>query len=393
MRRTNVQRTRKLLLAAALALAVAPPNFAQTSTAQSESASVTSYQIDVDATKQWIDTKIDLRSGEKLRITATGTITYPADKKHPDGRTFGPDGLARGFEDLIHEYAVTDAGHGSLIGRLGDNDGAQPFAIGASSDYEAPVGGRLFLGINQSMKDTSGAKGNFQVKIAVINPGLTTAAAIAIGGPPETPIPSITPTILKEIPRRVSDPQGKPGDMVNILIVGTQAQVVKVFTAAGWVHVDSSVENTVLNAVTDSLEKKDYLSMPMSTLFLFNRAQDYGFAHAEPVRVAMSRNHLRVWKSPYEVGGRPLWCVAATHDIGFERDQRNNGLTHKIDPAIDGEREYVNDTLSSTGLVVQRTHLTPPDPLTEAKTATGGSFHSDGRILVLILKENTNNTN
>jgi hypothetical protein len=389
MRRTNLPRTRKFLLAAALALAAAPPDFAQTSTAQSGSASVTYYQIDVDATKQWIDTKIDLRSGEKLRITATGTITYPADKKHPDGRTFGPDGLARGFEDLIHGYAVTDAGHGSLIGRLGENEGAQPFAIGASSDYEAPVGGRLFLGINQSMKDAAGAKGNFQVEIAVINPGLSTAAAIAIGGPPETPIPSITQAILKQIPRRVSDPQGKPGDMVNILIVGTKDQVVKAFTAAGWVHVDSSVEDTVLSAITDSLEKKDYLTMPMSTLFLFNRAQDYGFAHAEPVRVAMSRNHLRVWKSPYEVDGRPLWCVAATHDIGFERDQRNNGLTHKIDPAIDGEREYVNDTLSSTGFVVQRTHVTPPEPLIEAKTATGGSFHSDGRILVLILKDTT----
>ncbi|MGC1998968.1 MAG: LssY C-terminal domain-containing protein, partial [Candidatus Acidiferrales bacterium] len=199
-----------------------------------------------------------------------------------------------------------------------------------------------------------------------------------------------TPALLREIPRRVSDPQGNPGDMVNILIVGTQDQVLKVFGAAGWVHVDSSVQDTVLNAITDSLEKKDYLTMPMSTLFLFHRAQDYGFAHAEPVRVAMSRNHLRVWKSPYEVEGRPLWCIAATHDIGFERDERNKSITsvtHKIDPAIDGEREYVNDTLSSTGLVIQRTHVTPPNALTEAKTATGGTFHSDGRILILILKE------
>ncbi|MGH9810310.1 MAG: LssY C-terminal domain-containing protein, partial [Terriglobia bacterium] len=79
-------------------------------------------------------------------------------------------------------------------------------------------------------------------------------------------------------------------------------------------------------------------------------------------------------------------CVAATHDIGFERDQRNNGLTHKIDPAIDGEREYVNDTLSATGLVVARDHVLPKDALTEAKTATGGSFHSDGRLVVLVLK-------
>src|SRR5580700_1180042 len=138
MRCTKVQHTPKFLLAAALALAVAPPNFTETSTAQSGSASVTSYQIDVDATKQWIDTRIDLRSGEKLQLTATGTITYPADKKHPDGRTFGPDGLARGFGDLIHEYAVSNANRGSLIGRLGDDNIAQPFAIGVSTDYEAP---------------------------------------------------------------------------------------------------------------------------------------------------------------------------------------------------------------------------------------------------------------
>lgn len=353
----------------------------------STSPNATSFQVDVDAAKQWVDTKIDLRSGEKLKMSATGTITYPADKKRPDGKTFGPGGLARSYEDLIHEYAVTTAGHGALIGRLGSDDGAQPFEVGESLDFQAPIAGRLFLGINQSMRDAAAAKGNFQVKIDVIDPGLSSATAIAIGGPPETPIPAITPEILAAIPRRIGDEQKKPGDMVNAFIVGTQAQVERVFARGGWVQVDRSVENSVMNAITDSLEKRDYLTMPMSTLYLFGRPQDYGFAHAEPVRVAMSRNHLRVWKSTFVVDGRPLWCVAATHDIGFERDQRNNGLTHKIDPAIDGEREYVNETLSETGLVAQRAHLTPADPLSEAKTATGGSFHSDGRILVLVLTD------
>ncbi|HXN26370.1 MAG TPA: LssY C-terminal domain-containing protein [Candidatus Acidoferrales bacterium] len=371
------------VILSALVAVSSPPAAAQSGS----TASVTSYQLDVDAAKQWLDTKIDLRAGEKLRFTATGTIAYPADKKHPDGRSFGPDGLARGFGDLIHEYAVSNADHGSLIGRLGDDNIAQPFAIGASTDYEAPVAGRLFLGINQSLRDAEFAKGNFQVKIAVLNPGLSTAAAMAIGGPPETPVLGITPALLRKIPRRVSDPQGKPGDMVNILLVGTQEQVLQVFTRAGWVRVDRSVQDAVMNAVIDSLEKKDYLTMPMSTLYLFDHPQDYGFAHAEPVRVAMSRNHLRVWKSPYVLDGRPLWCVAATHDIGFERDERNNSVTHKIDQAIDGEREYVNDTLSRTGLVIERTHVTPADPLTDANTATGGSFHSDGHILVLVLND------
>ena len=46
-------------------------------------------------------------------------------------------------------------------------------------------------------------------------------------------------------------------------------------------------------------------------------------------------------------------------------------------------------TLTETGLVVKRDHVTPPNALTEAKTATGGEFHSDGRVLVLVLKPGT----
>jgi hypothetical protein len=46
----------------------------------------------------------------------------------------------------------------------------------------------------------------------------------------------------------------------------------------------------------------------------------------------------------------------------------------------------VNPTLTGTGHVVERNHVTPADALIEAKTATGGTFHSDGRILVLVLK-------
>ncbi|MGC2332768.1 MAG: LssY C-terminal domain-containing protein [Candidatus Acidiferrales bacterium] len=367
----------------------APPAQTQMQTQSQASAGVVagkSYEVDVDGSKQWVDTNIDLRMGEKIHITGTGKVTYPAADSSKPAQSFDPDGLARGWKDLIHQYAVTDGGHGALIGRLGDADaGGQPFLVGPAKDYQAPVAGRLFLGINQSYKDSQTAQGSFQVKIDVTDPGVSTSAMVA-GGPAETTIAGITPALLEKIPRRVTDPQGNPGDMVNILIVGSQADLVQAFTAAGWVQVDRSVQDSVVAGLIDSLSKKDYLTMPMSTLYLFNRPQDYGFAHAEPVRVAMSRNHLRVWKSDYTVAGQPVWCVAATHDIGFERDQRNNGVTHKIDPAIDGEREYVNDTLSSTGLVVGRSHVTPANPLTEAKTATGGSFHSDGRILVLVLK-------
>lgn len=391
MRVRRISLTMKFALLLCVAGLAWPQATVWAQTAPATTASNRSYEIEVPGTKQWVDTNLDLRGGAKLHFTATGQITYPSDKSYAGmtrtSGTFGPAGLPRNWADLVHQYAVTDAGHGALIGRVGSDAYAQAFLIGESKEYDVPVAGRLFLGINESQTDASTATGSFQVKIEVLDLG--SANATNAGGPAESAVAGITSALLSKIPRRVTDPQGRPGDMVNVLIIGSQDDMVKAFTTAQWVQVDKSVENTAVNALMETFEKKDYLTMPMSILYLFNRPQDYGFAHAEPVKVAMSRNHLRVWKSPYEVDGRPLWCIAATHDIGFERDQRNNGITHKIDPAIDGEREYVNGTLSGTGLVVQRDHVTPPDPLTTAKTATGGEFHSDGRIVVLVLKNST----
>ena len=319
---------------------------------------------------------------------ASSPIRPPAKSR---ARTFGPDGLPRGWADMIHDYAVPDGNHGELIARVGSGDAAQPFS---SASPKISPSRSLAASSSESIKATktpAPPKGSFHVTIEVLDPGSSTAAAMAVGGPAETQVAGVTPDLLASIPRRISDKQGNPGDMVNILIVGTKEQVLHVFSTAGWVRVDSDVQSTVIAGLIDTIQKKDYLTMPMSTLYLFNRPQDYGFAHAEPVRVAMSRNHLRAWRSSHMIGGRPLWCIAATHDIGFERDERNNGVTHKIDPEIDKEREYVNDTLSGTGLVAAREHIAPPDPLTEAHTATGGTFRSDGRILVLVL-DNTKST-
>ena len=73
------------------------------------------------------------------------------------------------------------------------------------------------------------------------------------------------------------------------------------------------------------------------------------------------------------------------HDIGFDRDQRNNGITHKIDPNSDGERDYIRDSLVQTGLVLKTDYMTPADPVLKAKTATGSEFTSDGRTLLVYL--------
>jgi hypothetical protein len=336
-----------------------------------------SQEVQLTGDESWIDTTIDVQAGEHVLITATGKLRY-ADAKDDNG----PDGLARGFKDLIRVLPFNEAGRGALIGRIGDQDTSQPFLIGARHDLAAPITGRLALGINQTTNDTG--DGNYAVRIEIYSPEGGTSRVVARQ---VSSLPGIDNDLFSKLPRRIGDKQGNPGDMVNFLVLGSEEVMQRVFTTAGWVKVDVNVEATVLHGLIESLSKESYLTMPMSPLYLFGRPQDYGWAHAEPISVVKTRNHLRIWKAPFEVNGKMLWVGAATHDIGFERDQRNNGVTHKIDPDIDLERDYVEKTLVSTGLVSEISHFLPHNPMQEAKTATGGTFHSNGQVLILKLDE------
>jgi hypothetical protein len=50
--------------------------------------------------------------------------------------TFGPSGLLRGWADFIHQYAIKDADHGALIGRIALTSMR---LIGESKDCAVPV--------------------------------------------------------------------------------------------------------------------------------------------------------------------------------------------------------------------------------------------------------------
>jgi hypothetical protein len=338
-----------------------------------------SQEIQITGDQLWTDTGITIQPGEHVVATSTGKVRY-ADAKDDTG----PEGLARGFKDLIRILPYKAAGRGAVIGRVGDAATAQPFLIGAHCNVISYSGGSLSIGINQMSADTG--DGTYTVHIEIYAPDSGFLAVKQVDS-----MPGIDASLFSKIPRRIGDKEGNPGDMVNFLIIGPETSMQKVFTTAGWVKVDADVKDTFLHGFLESMSKESYLTMPMSQLYLFGRPQDYGWAHAEPIQVVASRNHLRIWKAPFQVSGQTVWVGAATHDIGFEKDQRNNGLTHKIDPDIDLERNYVEKTLTSTGLVAEVTHYLPDNPMKEAKTATGGSFHSDGHVLILKLSDDAKN--
>ena len=83
--------------------------------------------LDISSAQIWTDTKIDLRRGDSIVITATGALTVTSGR---DRGTIEANGKSRGFRDMIKAYQVNTAGLGALIGRIGSSDATEPFLVG-----------------------------------------------------------------------------------------------------------------------------------------------------------------------------------------------------------------------------------------------------------------------
>jgi hypothetical protein len=334
----------------------------------------TSYKVTVTGA-DWVDTQLVVAPGDSVESTATGDVSLA------DGRKVTADGTARGWKDLLRLFPDNNSPAGALVARIGNSAATVAFDVGAHKTVEVPTAGELYLAINVS--PDLAATGSYMVTLHLSR---KPAPAAAQATSEDVLTDAISPALFASIPRRVGDQQNNPGDMVNFALIGTEEQVKKAFQNAGWVAVDSTKQDAVVHGLLQTLQHQSYLEMPMSTLYLFGRPQDLSFARADPITVAAERHHLRVWKSTETVDGKPLWVGSSTHDIGFERDQRNNGITHKIDPVIDKERDFLEQSFAAAGNLQAAAYVTPSNPLRDAKTATGGSFQSDGRIVVLLLR-------
>ncbi len=339
----------------------------------------TSKTVTIAGDKTWIDTGMDVTAGDKLHITATGTVNMGSNT----GVT--PNGVERGWWDTLRPLTLPSAGRGALVGRIGNSDAATPFLVGADGTITIPIAGRLYLGINQDR--TQAPDGQYQVHIGRIAASAVTASGAAAGKNNYNFNPLFAQLDAK-VPYRVTDkPEGgNPGDLINFAIVGSQEQVTNAFKAAGWLQADKSNTDAVVSALLATLQKNSYMTVPMSILYLFGRPQDFGYERTDPVLVAAQRHHFRIWNSPLSTPQQTIWVGSGTHDIGIERDQRSaNAITHKIDQDVDNERDFIGATLQQAGWVQAMDYMTRSNPIKETKTATGGSIKSDGRVLVIVL--------
>ena len=105
--------------------------------------------VDVSMDPNWIDTGVDLKRGERVRIDATGTINIGR-------RRIGPAGL----NTTDPNSPLPRAAEGELIGAIGNEYDSPIIEIGASREFVADRAGRLYLTPNLAARSADSFYGS-----------------------------------------------------------------------------------------------------------------------------------------------------------------------------------------------------------------------------------------
>ncbi|MGB7761799.1 MAG: LssY C-terminal domain-containing protein [Bryobacteraceae bacterium] len=221
---------------------------------------------------------------------------------------------------------------------------------------------------------------------------LTTPAFLkAPGGPgplgklrPVTDRAAVAALARSEPFQTVAQKPPKNSDLTNLMLIGEKPQVEQAFADAGW-HVAASLNPVAKFETLEALaEDKGYSEAPVSVLLLEGKAPDMVFEKLNDTFAR--RHHLRIWLRPDRYHGRPVWVVAATHDMGINFSEANRTFIHRIDSSIDREREKVTDDLILAGHVASLLLVDRPAIPQHAQNATGDNLATDGKIAVLLLQ-------
>ncbi len=176
--------------------------------------------------------------------------------------------------------------------------------------------------------------------------------------PEEIQVPERIASALTALPVEVTKPEGAPvKDIINVAFDGTAEQVQNAFLTAGWSTAEDITKHSVAEEYQAFTQKRGYARAPASLLLYRNREPDFVFEKS--LNNVMYRHHIRVWKE--DVNGHTVWVGAATHDIGVGADLRKVKFTHRIDRAIDEERQKVVDDIAYSGCSTGTGYVARPD--------------------------------
>jgi LssY C-terminus len=189
--------------------------------------------------------------------------------------------------------------------------------------------------------------------------------------------------LVTTAPMRTHTPAKVPSDPTNLMFLGTRQQLVAAFGEAGWFEADNINVKSAVKVATATMRKSGYTSAPVSMLMVEGRAPDLVFQKS--LDTFAKRHHLRIWKLAKQYNGQDVWIAAATHDIETTNSRGGTKWSHRIDPHIDRERDWVETDLLFIGTGVAYAEVDRPNAPKKLANATGDDIVTDGKMCVVQL--------
>ena len=131
------------------------------------------------------------------------------------------------------------------------------------------------------------------------------------------------------------------------------------------------------------MRQSGYSSAPVSSLLIAGRPPDLVFQKS--LDTFAKRHHLRIWKLTQTYNGQEVWVGAATHDIATMNSRGGSKWSHRIDPHVDRERDWVETDLLFVGTGVAYADVERPAAPKKLANATGDEIVTDGKLTVVQL--------
>jgi hypothetical protein len=198
--------------------------------------------------------------------------------------------------------------------------------------------------------------------------------------------------LLTRVARVTTTGDGHPGDPINIALAGSEGEVERAMTAAGWYPAKAiTVESSVRIAADTVLHRSDD-EAPVSNLFLFGRKQD--LAYEQPIGGGPGkRHHVRFWRADELYGETLVWFGAATYDSSVGLSHTTGQVTHHIAPDVDAERDRLVAELQKAGFAEQVDWKDGFHKELEGKNGGGDPWHTDGRLAIVVLGHSSKPSN
>jgi len=167
------------------------------------------------------------------------------------------------------------------------------------------------------------------------------------------------------------------------MFFGSRDQLIAAFGEAGWIEADGMGAKSAVKAAQATLRQTGYGAAPFSTLTLEGRVPDIMFQKS--LNTFAKRHHIRVWKLPNTYDGSDVWIGAATHDIATTKERGYTKWSHRIDPHVDRERDWVATDLLFVGTAKAYADVPRPAAPKKLSNATGDNMVTDGKLTALKL--------